>query len=88
MARGRRKSKSSTLELVPDAWERFEKFVKSIVAPSPSKTKAKSGSKRKASGSKTGSRKTGSRKAGGRKAGRRKTGARGRKAARKGAASE
>jgi hypothetical protein len=83
MARGRRKSKSSTLELVPDAWERFEKFMKSIVAgPSGSKAKSKGGSKRK-----TGGRTTGGRKAG-RKVDGRTAAARRRKAARKAAASE
>lgn len=49
MARGRKKSKTtSTLELVPDAWERFEKFVKSIVArPSGSKSRTKAKRPRK-----------------------------------------
>jgi hypothetical protein len=42
MARGRKKSRTSTLEFVPDAWERFEKFLKSIVArPSGSKSRIK-----------------------------------------------
>jgi hypothetical protein len=52
MARGRKKkSKSSTLEFVPDAWERFEKFLKSIVArPSSSKSRSKTKRTRKTSG--------------------------------------
>ena len=68
MARGRKKSKSSTLELVPDAWERFEKFMRSVVAgPSGSKAKSKSKGKRKTAGSKGNGRRKGARK---RKAGR------------------
>jgi hypothetical protein len=48
MARGRKKSKTSTLEFVPDAWERFEKFLKSIVArPSGSKSRSKTKRPRK-----------------------------------------
>jgi hypothetical protein len=52
MARGRKKkSKSSTLEFVPDAWERFEKFLKSIVAgPSGSKSRTKAKRPRKTTG--------------------------------------
>lgn len=51
MARGPKKSKTSTLELVPDAWERFEKFVKSIVArPSGSKSRTKAKRTRKSTG--------------------------------------
>lgn len=47
---------SSALELVPDAWERFEAFVKSIISrpaakATKSKTKAKS-RKKKATGRK------------------------------------
>jgi hypothetical protein len=51
MARGRKKSKTSTLEFVPDAWERFEKFLKSIVArPSGSKSRTKAKRKGKTAG--------------------------------------
>jgi hypothetical protein len=54
---------SSALELVPDAWERFETFVKSIVSRpaakvTKSKTKAKS-RKKKATGRKTGAKRKG-----------------------------
>ncbi len=51
MARGRKKSKTSTLEFVPDAWERFEKFLKSIVArPAGSKSRSKAKRPRKTTG--------------------------------------
>jgi hypothetical protein len=46
------KSRGGALELVPDAWERFEKFMKSIVSrpavnATKSKTKAKSRKQKK-----------------------------------------